>query len=97
MLFTILMMDKPDSADLRQATGAAHRDYMMANTDGMRLGGPLFAPDGETVNGSMSIKEFADRAAAEEFVANEPYTKAGLFETVIIRPFKAVVDQPSDS
>jgi uncharacterized protein len=94
MLFTIMMLDKPDSAALREATGPAHRAYMMANAAGMRLGGPLFAADAETVTGSMAIKEFADRAAAEAFVAQEPYNQAGLFETLIIRPFKAVVDQP---
>jgi uncharacterized protein YciI len=42
------------------------------------------------MNGSVFIIEFDTQAEAEEFAANDPYGKAGLFESVIIRPFKKV-------
>ena len=32
-------------------------------------------------------------AVAEEFISNEPFNKAGLFETVLINPFGAFVDK----
>jgi uncharacterized protein YciI len=35
--------------------------------------------------------EFPDRAAAEAFAAGDPYRKAGLFESVIIRRWKKVL------
>ncbi len=92
MLYAIFMIDKPGAAVLRDETAAAHRAYMAANTGGMRLGGPLLDTDGTSMIGSMVVGEFADWAAAEAFVAQEPYNRAGLFESVIIRPFKAVVD-----
>jgi uncharacterized protein YciI len=39
------------------------------------------------MNGSLFIIEAEDMAAAEAFVADDPYSQAGLFETVVIRPF----------
>lgn len=92
MLFAIYMLDKPDSAELRAATGRAHSEYMAAHVDGMRMGGPLYADDHKTMIGSVAIKEFTDRGAAEKFCAEEPFNKAGLFETVLINPFGAFVD-----
>ena len=64
-----------------------------ANENGLRMGGPLYADDHKTMIGSMVVKEFVDRSSAEEFIANEPYNKAGLFGTVLINPFGAFVDK----
>ena len=66
---------------------------MAANETGMRMGGPLFADDQRTMIGSVVIKDFTDRSAAEEFISNEPFNKTGLFETVWINPFGAFVDK----
>jgi hypothetical protein len=41
--------------------------------------------------GSMIVYEAADRAAAEALVANDPYSKAGLFGAVEIQGFRTVV------
>jgi hypothetical protein len=46
------------------------------------------------MTGSLLIIDFADRKAAEDFAANDPYNKAGLFESVIIRRWKKVI--PAD-
>ena len=93
MLFAIYMLDKIDSAELRRQTGKSHAAYMAENENGMRMGGPLYADDHKTMIGSVVIKDFVDRSAAEEFIASEPYNKAGLFETVLINPFSAFVDK----
>ena len=42
------------------------------------------------MNGSVFIIEFDAIEDAREFAANDPYAKAGLFESVVIRPFKKV-------
>lgn len=91
MLFAIHMLDRPGGAALRAATGEAHRDYVRRNADRMLLGGPLLSDDGVTMIGSLIILECAGRAEAEAFVEAEPYRRAGLFETVIIRRFAAAV------
>jgi uncharacterized protein YciI len=46
-------------------------------------------PEGQPC-GSLLVVEAADRAAAEAFAAADPYAKAGLFESVVVRPFRAV-------
>ena len=92
MLYSIMMIDKPDSSQLRAQTAAAHRRYMSNHVGDMRLGGPLLAEDGKTFIGSLIVKEFADRCAAEAFIAAEPYNQAGLFELVVVNAFRIAVD-----
>jgi len=92
MLFAIYMLDKPGSAKLRTENRNAHGEYMAANETGMKLGGPLYADDHKTMIGSVIIKEFSDRTAAEKFIDEEPYNMAGLFRVVLINPFDAFVD-----
>ena len=41
--------------------------------------------------GSLLIIDFPDRVAAESCAAGDPYAKAGLFESVEIRPWKKVI------
>ena len=52
-------------------------------------GGPTLDVDGRPC-GSLLIIEAEDRAAAEGFAASDPYAKAGLFESTIIRAFREV-------
>ncbi len=40
--------------------------------------------------GSLLVIDVADRAEAEALVATDPYVKAGLFESSVIRPFRQV-------
>lgn len=91
MLFAITCLDKPDSLELRLANRAAHLEYSRGNTDKMLVGGPLLADDGQTMIGSLLIIDLPDRAAAEALMANDPYTRAGLFDSITIRPYKKVL------
>ncbi|MEM1138425.1 MAG: YciI family protein [Pseudomonadota bacterium] len=91
MLFCIHALDKPGSQDLRLATRQAHLDY--AHGGAVKLGGPLLDEAGEMV-GSLIVIEAADLAAAKAWSADDPYTKAGLFAEVQIRPWRWVVGNP---
>lgn len=91
MLFVIHMLDRPDATELRASVSDAHREFVGRHLDAMYAGGPLTSDDGERVIGSLIIMEFADRAAAVDFIEAEPYNQAGLFESVTIRAFKPVV------
>ena len=53
----------------------------------MMVGGALMDPEGKAA-GTMIVIDLPDRAAAEAFAAGDPYAKAGLFESTIIRPFR---------
>jgi uncharacterized protein YciI len=89
MLFTIACTDKPASLELRLATRPAHIEHLKAQAGRIVLGGPVLDPAGNPC-GSLLVVEAADRAEAEAFAAADPYAKAGLFESVAIRPFRTV-------
>ncbi len=88
MLFAVICNDKPDHLEVRLANRPAHVDYLKET--GAVLAGPFLDPAGEMC-GSLVVIEAEDRAAAENWAANEPYAKAGLFDSVAIRPWKRVI------
>jgi uncharacterized protein YciI len=90
MLYVIHCIDKPDSAEVRAATRAAHLGYLTTYGEKLVAAGPTLSEDGETMTGSRLILDFADHAEAEAFVAGDPYTMAELFESVTIQPWKKV-------
>jgi hypothetical protein len=91
MLFIFVCTDKPGCQPLRLANRADHLSYLHKFLDVLMAAGPTLSDDGQTMNGSVLILDFPDRAAAEAFAAGDPYAKAGLFESVIIRPWKKVL------
>ena len=90
MLYVITCLDKPDSAALRAETRPAHLDHIRANIRNVLLAGPVLAEDEKTPVGSMLVVEFDTRAELERFSAEDPYVKAGLFQSVTVRPFRKV-------
>ncbi len=88
MLFMVHCLDKPDSLALRQATRPAHIDYVKARIDHVMIAGALLADDAETMIGSGYGLSFDDRAGVEAFFADDPYVKAGLYQSVTIKPYR---------
>lgn len=91
MQYVIHCLDKPNSVDLRLANREAHVAHLKAHISHLVAAGPLLAEDGQTMIGSLIIVDFPDRAALDSFVAGDPYAKAGLFQTVSVRPWKKVL------
>ena len=89
MLFALVCTDRPGALDLRLATRATHLAYLETYQDRLVHAGPLLDIDGRPC-GSLLVIEAEDRAAAEGFAEADPYAKAGLFESAVIRPFRAV-------
>ncbi len=79
-----LIHSRASSAPARPADEAGlnerHWTYMDGFADGMTARGPTLGPDRETWTGSLHIVDLSDPGAAREFVAQEPYQQAGLFE-----------------
>ena len=48
MIFAILLMDRPGTADLRTKVRPAHRDYLALQANRMAFSGPLTTDDGKT-------------------------------------------------
>ena len=91
MHFYIRCVDKPGHLDVRKANREDHLAYIKGGfADRIVAAGPTLDPDMEGMNGSVFIIEFDTIEDAREFAANDPYAKAGLFESVVIRPFKKV-------
>ena len=84
MHFVIHAVDKPGHLQLRLDTRPAHLEYVKSGAAKLCLGGPLMEEDHETPKGTLIIIEAENLAAAENFAANDPYNKAGLFETVSV-------------
>ena len=91
MLFAFFCTDKPGQLAVRQQNRPTHLAYLESYGDQIKGAGPTFADDGTTMNGSLIILDLADRAEADAFVAGDPYGKAGLFESVVVRPWKKVL------
>lgn len=89
MLFAIVCTDKPARLAVRQASRPAHLDYLRGQESRLNFAGPLLDPEGDPC-GSLLIVDAADRAEAEAFAAGDPYAKAGLFESTVIRPIRQV-------
>jgi hypothetical protein len=87
-LFVLTCTDKPGSLALRMATREAHFAYARSLPGVIKLGGPFLDANGD-MNGSLIVIEAADLVAAKAFNAQDPYTKAGLFERVEVRPWRA--------
>lgn len=93
-------------ADARARLLSAHAEYQRAFMPQIVFGGGLVA-DGTDVDafeyneigiravlGNVLIIDVADRAAAEAFHRDDPYTQGGVFEMVIIEPFLQRVPPP---
>lgn len=94
MPFIIDCRDKPGHESVRMENRPAHLEYLQGFADKVVAVGPTQTDDGEAMTGSLLILDFADRTEAEAFAKNDPYAKAGLFETVTIRRWKKVL--PAD-
>lgn len=88
-LYALICHDKPGHVALRQENRAAHLAYAEASGV-LHMGGPFLDEDGGMI-GSLVILDVKDRAAAEAWAAQDPYARAGLFESVTILPWKKVL------
>ena len=89
-MYCVMCIDKPDSGALRQENRPAHLEYVVSQNY-VKLGGPLLGDDGETMLGSMLVLDVDNRAAAQAFVDNDPYFKAGLFARVDVHRWKHLI------
>jgi hypothetical protein len=87
MLFVIYGLDGPGKLETRLAVRPENVEYLAAAEDRMVVAGPLLADDGESMAGTLIVMDFPDKVAAEQWLANSPLTKAGVYRHVVIHPF----------
>jgi uncharacterized protein len=87
VIYVFTLIDKPESAALRTAVRPEHKTYLAAVADRIAFAGPLTHDDGVTMIGSLLAIDFPSRDAAHAWLANEPFTKAGLYASISIQAF----------
>lgn len=98
MLYAIIGLDRPDSLSARLSVRPAHLERLNALRDAGRiaLAGPFPAIDSPDpgpagFSGSLIVAEFASLDEARAWADADPYTGAGVYERVDVRPFKQVL------
>jgi uncharacterized protein YciI len=88
-LYAIICKDKPGALETRLATRPVHLDYLHASK-GVKQAGALLDDDGNPI-GSIIVVEADDKAAAQAQADNDPFTLAGVFESVEVRPWRLAI------
>ena len=97
MLYIIFATDIPDSLEKRLSVRPAHLARLQALQDEGRLltAGPNPAIDSADpgtagFTGSTVIAEFASQQEAEAWAEQDPYVVAGVYQSIIVKPYKRV-------
>ena len=92
--FLVTIYDGTDAQApaLRQATRTAHLDGLKGHVASGKLvfGGRIF-DDSQQPVGSFLMADCADRAELDAMIANDPYTKANVWQRVEVKPVQIVV------
>jgi uncharacterized protein len=89
MLFVATCVDKPRSVDKRTENRQGRLAYLNGLGSRVKIGGALLASDHKTSVGSMIVSE----AEVLAILAKDPYSSAGLFESVSVRPWRPAFGQ----
>lgn len=97
MLFAMICADKPGHLQVRMDTRPDHLAYLRRlNDEGtLKFAGPLLGENGKPT-GSLVVIEATDVNHAAEIGAADPYARAGLFETVTIKAWNWVFNNPAN-
>jgi uncharacterized protein YciI len=84
MPYIIQTKDKANGAAIRAQARPAHLEYLTRHKDKLLAAGALIDDDGTGGHGGVLIVDTDDRAEAERFINEDPFTKAGLFEMITV-------------
>ena len=97
MFYAIISQDVEESLERRLSVRTDHITRLQALQDEgrMLIAGPHPAIDSEDsgpagFTGSLIVAEFESLEAAQEWADADPYITAGVYEKVIVKPFKKV-------
>jgi len=92
MLFALICTDKPGGLAIRKANRPEHLAYLESLGDTLLFAGPFTEEDGQTMNGSLIVIEAESLREARAIADGDPFARAGLFESVDIRPWLWSID-----
>jgi uncharacterized protein YciI len=87
--YVIYCLDKDDDGSaIRKANIDAHRAYVGAAGSKVLLAGPIMSQGHAEPVGSLFILEVDSAEDASGFNIADPFTRAGLWKEVTVRPFQ---------
>lgn len=97
MLFALTCKDKPDHLQVRLDNRPAHLDFLrkLNKAGTLKFAGPFLDDDGKPC-GSLVVVEAASKEDAARIGTDDPYAKAGLFDSVKIRAWNWVFNNPAN-
>ena len=93
MPFQVFCLDDPEKPGLRRKIRATHLAYMIAHKQRILFGGPLKSDDRGASIGSAFVLACETREEVDRFLADEPYSKAGLFKTILVHPIAVMMPE----
>lgn len=98
MHYAIMSEDVPNSLEKRKAARPSHLDRLnsLASQDRLLVAGPHPAidstePGDAGFSGSLVIAEFDNLEQAQAWADADPYVAAGVYQRVVVKPFKRVL------
>lgn len=98
MLYAIMASDAPGTLDARLAARPDHlaRLHQLQDAGRLVLAGPHPAidsndPGSAGFSGSLVVAEFDSLEQASEWADQDPYVAAGVYDQVLVKPFKRVL------
>jgi uncharacterized protein YciI len=93
MPYIIETFDKPGHQAVRQQHRSEHLEFLEANKHLLLACGAKLKDDGTDAGGGLYVVALDTREEAERFIAADPFSKADLFERVVITRWRqAYVD-----
>ena len=93
MLFALICDDRPGAGNLRAETRPAHVQHLHGLGSALKLAGPFLSEDG-VPNGSLLVVEADSAEGARAIAERDPFSKAGLFASVTVRPWNWTIHNP---
>lgn len=97
MLYAVISQDVENSLAGRQAARPAHLERLqtLRNEGRLVIAGPHPAIDSNDpgdagFSGSLVVAEFDNLESAQSWADSDPYLKAGVYQSVTVKPFKQV-------
>lgn len=98
MLYAIISEDVADSLNRRLTARSAHLERLnqLQQQGRLILAGPHPAIDSEDpgqtgFSGSLIVAEFTDLSQAQAWADADPYIAAGVYASVVVKPFKKIL------
>lgn len=88
MTFAIITRDKNDHTAVREAFQNEHRRYLAKHKDILLAAGAMLNDNETGAHGGVLLVEVNSREQVEEFVANDPFQREGLFGELLITKWR---------